>query len=813
MIWSVIQEACSEAVRSAISSAIGATEGSSFVRAALDWYPALGRFASRRGPTPTFSRASGATMVDVAGNVVWGPENLLLESEDLTESAWAYSAVSILGGQVGPTGVTDAFLITPSSADSNLQQTVSAIKSSAVTYSVWLKSNTGANITTKIYLYDGVNDFNPDIVVTPVWQRFQLNVTTSASATTLLAIIGGYASLSIGENILMWHPQLERHATARAYIPTTSSPVFGPRITYDPITHECLGYLAEEQRANLLKWSDSFSAVDWVPAAANVFSNVALSPSGAMDADKIVEDVNNSEHLLYQGVIGVGGVLCFSCYLKAGERTWAQVVLQVADDCGVNVNLATGVLGSSFGPLLGSFIQDAGGGWYRVTVVADRMGISDAFPFIATCLADSPTSRPAYLGDGASGIYAWGAQCEQGPVPTSLIPTTTAPVTRSADLAAITGADFAGFYNQDEGTWAVESIASYVAAPYIMAFAVDDGTPGANDTFNSMGSAGLRVRASVEFEIPSPPYIAGEAAKLAVAYKAFDYASSNSVNGLLTTSGTATVTTDQTTLQIGQYAGGGLILNGTISRIRFYRTRLPDETLTALTAPPRVSFINLPAAPTFFRRTPASLHGEDVTSIGWSNNTATANLVFDGDSITAAEYSSPYPAQVWRDLAINGTTANFANFAVAGQKLTDMIADGVTQIDARLQAGKKNILFVFAGTNDLAFESITPTEAHTRLATYCTARQTAGWTVVVADMIRRLPTDVGYDESDAFNVLVAANYSTYADVHCAWGADPAFSDVTNTLYYVDQIHPTQLGHDVLSSYAIPAVNTAIQLTA
>src|SRR6478752_4342783 len=66
----------------------------------FDWYPALGSFASTKGPTPAFSRASGATMIDVNGNVVWGPENLLTASENFSDAIWQIYTASASGRSV-----------------------------------------------------------------------------------------------------------------------------------------------------------------------------------------------------------------------------------------------------------------------------------------------------------------------------------------------------------------------------------------------------------------------------------------------------------------------------------------------------------------------------------------------------------------------------------------------------------------------------------------------------------------------------------------------------------------------------------------
>jgi hypothetical protein len=55
-----------------------------------------------------------------------------------------------------------------------------------------------------------------------------------------------------------------------------------------------------------------------------------------------------------------------------------------------------------------------------------------------------------YLGDGTSGVYLWGAQLEAGSYPTSYIPTTSASVTRNADVISKTG--ISSLIGQTEGS-------------------------------------------------------------------------------------------------------------------------------------------------------------------------------------------------------------------------------------------------------------------------------------------------------------------------------------------------------------------------
>jgi hypothetical protein len=65
-------------------------------------------------------------------------------------------------------------------------------------------------------------------------------------------------------------------------------------------------------------------------------------------------------------------------------------------------------------------------------------------------LADA-SGNTSYTGTGASGVYVFGAQLEVGSVATSYIPTTTAAITRNADVITLSGA-VSGCIGQTEGT-------------------------------------------------------------------------------------------------------------------------------------------------------------------------------------------------------------------------------------------------------------------------------------------------------------------------------------------------------------------------
>ena len=111
-----------------------------------------------------------------------------------------------------------------------------------------------------------------------------------------------------------------------------------------------------------------------------------------------------------------------------------------------------------------------GNGWYRCSATD---GLSQAR--VQIYISDANGSTAAYTGDGASGIVLYGAQLEDGAFPTSYIPTTTAAVTRNADVATITGTSFSDWWQATRGGVLVRARQSVVTgtAPLVQ---FDDNT-------------------------------------------------------------------------------------------------------------------------------------------------------------------------------------------------------------------------------------------------------------------------------------------------------------------------------------------------
>jgi hypothetical protein len=206
-------------------------------------------------------------------------------------------------------------------------------------------------------------------------------------------------------------------------------------------------------------------------------------------------------------------------------------------------------------------------------LVYDAVGPSDYIQFGV----DTRDTTGAQSSSVTQTFYAWGAQLEQGSFPTSYIPTTSAPATRSADVCSISGADFAGFYNQSEGTWVFEGLRNQLDAHASIIGPITGPTASGVIPIESQK---LSWWDDVSFLVN--PQIASYAFEGASAY--------NSAGRALCLDGGAVVTDASppqniVTVTIGCRNGVGEYLNGTISRITYYPVRLPDDKLIELTQP------------------------------------------------------------------------------------------------------------------------------------------------------------------------------------------------------------------------------------
>jgi hypothetical protein len=172
------------------------------------------------------------------------------------------------------------------------------------------------------------------------------------------------------------------------------------------------------------------------------------------------------------------------------------------------------------------------------------------------------------------------AQLEVGSFVTSYIPTTTASLTRSADVCSITGSDFTRFWNRFAGTCIIR-VGS--ALGYHPRFVSNNSTARVLELYATPSAYFLEANNGVqELRVVSSPTYPLE---LALAYAINDYQSA--YNGLLSISDTNTGGNilDASELHIGSLFGTTSRLTGHIESIRYYRKRLSNSKLQSSAAP------------------------------------------------------------------------------------------------------------------------------------------------------------------------------------------------------------------------------------
>jgi len=244
-----------------------------------------------------------------------------------------------------------------------------------------------------------------------------------------------------------------------------------PRFDHNPATGESLGLLIEEQRTNLLTYSEQFDNAYWGKDGTAVTPNAATAPDGTLTAG-LLYTITSGIASVYSNLGTVSSAFyTTTVYLKSAGFTWASVY-GPQGNISAFFNLIAGTVGT-VGAGLTASISSVGNGWYRCSVTQTATYASF---YVLPADANGTLTSTA---SGTSGIFIWGAQLEQGSFPTSYIPTTTAAVTRATDAASITGANFSSWYNQSAGAIFMDYKRSlYVGNGYPIPWIIRDSVPG-----------------------------------------------------------------------------------------------------------------------------------------------------------------------------------------------------------------------------------------------------------------------------------------------------------------------------------------------
>lgn len=391
------------------------------------------------------TRATTATRVNSAGLVELVPYNLAQYSEQFDNVYWTkLNATITANATTAPNGTLTADKLVENTALNSHRFLSTAIEttiSNQYTVSIYLKAaernyayvrlnNSGGDIATaNIDLVNGIvsQSVIGTFVVTSVgngWFRVTGTGTSVSSSNAYIevrtsnsAIYANYTGDGVS-GIYAWGAQIVEGSTAKNY-QKTETRLNISRLDYSNGT--CPSILVEPQRTNRILWSEEFTNAAWSAIDTTISANTTISPEGIQNADTMAISSSTSRIFQYTGL--GAGTYTASVYVKALSGTPTIQFRMVVDGADITDSIPTTTE------------------WVR-----------HDFTFTASASMDYFVLRGE---SGTGSVAIWGAQLELGSYSSSFIPTTSASVTRNADVISKTG--ISSLIGQTEGTLFIDT--------------------------------------------------------------------------------------------------------------------------------------------------------------------------------------------------------------------------------------------------------------------------------------------------------------------------------------------------------------------
>jgi hypothetical protein len=594
----------------------------------------------RLDPRITFTRASLGTYVDLDGLVKTATTNtarfdhnptaktslgLLIEEARTNQIFYSNIGFSEVNVQryagVAPDGTYTAALVTSQNISPGNYLTPGV---GTFTYSVYVKQGTSSTFSLTYAGYGGTDwvfTFSTEtLVLLGAWSNgivqkfpngwYRLSATTSSRSLYYY----GFSTDAATSNVYFWGHQLEAGAFPTSYVPTpitftsrgstaayydasgilqTASSNVARNNAFFPDGGGAMrsaGLLLEAAGTNLVTYSEQFNNASWTKSNATVSANAIAAPDGTTTAELIYPTTTGSLRYVYKSASISSGVTTMSFFAKSAGMTRCYLAGGTTSIAGW-FDLSAGTVGTVTAGCTAS-IERLSNGWNRCSL---SQPIS-ATPYASIGPCDADNSFVATT-SATNGIYVWGGQLETGSFSTSYIATTTATITRSADVsssatatratdvASLTGANFTSWYDQNGGTVFCQAISNSTenSSYWTLQGSASNGAtllvyPANSLTYQVQDAGVLQVN-----DVGFATYPSVKSFKTATVVRLNDFA--------VVSSGT-TITTDlagtvppATSFLIGKYLGGGgsYSYSGTIARIAYYPLRLSNAQLFALT--------------------------------------------------------------------------------------------------------------------------------------------------------------------------------------------------------------------------------------
>jgi hypothetical protein len=405
-----------------------------------------------------------------------------------------------------------------------------------------------------------------------------ISCTFTPTTTSNAARMGPGVNVGVTNiSITITQPQFNPGTTLQPYYANTSTIAArwdSARFDHDPTTRAPRGLLIEGSATNLARRSDDFNTtvVDGTSWTASGYTAGTLSttlPDGTTGNARRISIASGSGSFR-SADITVTASTAYTFSFWARNNGGSQARFRVW-------NITAGSSIVDYTQSVNNYVSQIGGAnntsstWVRVSVQFTT-------PVGCTSIWVYPSSSDS----GTVDLLVWGAQVEAGSV-SSYIPTGASTGSRAADSCVMTGSNFSSWFNATEGTLLAHAIRSRTSDIGRIA-SVNDNTAnesielGADTTGEFIVVDGGSTLATI-----SPGTVtANTAFKIAGAYKLNDVQAA--LGGTLGTADTSVTLPTVNRLMIGQQAGGSPVyLNGTISLLKYWPTRLTNAQLQSLT--------------------------------------------------------------------------------------------------------------------------------------------------------------------------------------------------------------------------------------
>jgi hypothetical protein len=576
--------------------------------------------------TQTFtSRASGASYFDATGVLQWKPQNLLLQSGPVdTNNGWGKGINTTRIGTETLLGQTATiYQGNGSGGNTFLNQAVNVVSGTTYTLSVYARLVSGTKPTSGALITIETTPGTPGVRASLTYSssslasevaRYSVTFTAGATGSTTLYLIADQNNTA---QISVFGAQLERvtgsFATPGEYTPTTATATGGARNSaYLPdssgVFRSAGPLLLEVERTNSIRNNTMVGAVAGTPGTNPTLWQYVTTQSNGLTQTIVGVGVENGityiDYRFNGTTVASASAVAFgfeSNAAAAAGQTWtSSIYLRLVG--GTTTGISSFVLGLIENNSGGSFV---GGALYDIATPTSASLVTQRYSATRTLTTATAAFCVPTMGISVANSTAIDftlrigmPQLEQGAFATSVIPTTSATVTRAADVStsAATSMFESSFYNQTEGTLFASGDFIALGANSFSRIIGFGGTNAGTDeiSFLSRVAVGagdgsifgaVTVNSSLEGNLDGPPGYPNlsSAYRSALAYKANDFGlGSNGLTPATDTSGTLPTITQLIIMGSLRFQNK---LSGHVRRLTYWPVRLANTTLQQITQP------------------------------------------------------------------------------------------------------------------------------------------------------------------------------------------------------------------------------------